>query len=73
MFDRWAHFNWGIILFAVVYSGILLVSLLRLDTLLATPRKLVKHRRNGIRLNRDGEALLCDPDGHIWRPSGNRP
>ncbi len=73
MFDHWAHFDWGTILFAVVYSGILLVSLQRLDELLGTPKKRVKHRRNGIRLNRDGEAALGDPDRHIWSPNGNCP
>lgn len=60
------HFDWGMILLAVVCTVILLASLLRLDELLAAPRNRAQRRRTAVLLDRDGEPLLCDPDGRTW-------
>jgi hypothetical protein len=61
------------ILFGVSCAFILLSSILRLDELFAAPKKRVKHRRAAFLLDRDGEPVLCDPDGHTWsRPARRR-
>ena len=66
MFDAFLHFDWEMILFAVPFVGFLVLSIFRLDERVLAPRRMAIHRRPAVRLDRNGDPLLCDPDGHTW-------
>lgn len=73
MFNRVLHSDWVMILFSVSCAFVLLASILRLDELVATPPKRLKRWRSAFALDRDGELVLCDPDGQTWsRPAHRR-
>jgi hypothetical protein len=61
------------LLFAIPFIGMLIVGFFRLDELLAAPRTTNKplHAPRGV--DRNGEQILCDPDGTPWtNPSFHR-
>jgi hypothetical protein len=66
MFDTFLHSDWEMVLFAVPFIGILFLSIFRLDELIVAPKRKVKSRLPALILDRDGEPLMCDPDGHTW-------
>ena len=66
MFEAFLQTDWGMMLFAIPFGAILLISVFRLDELLATPRKRAGARRPALGLDRDGNPMLCDPDGRTW-------
>lgn len=70
MFDAVLRSDWDMVLFAVPFVGIFLISLFRLDELVASPKKKAKPRRTAFRLDRNGEPMLCDPDGRTWSRVG---
>jgi hypothetical protein len=71
MFDTFLHPNWEMVLFAVPFVGILMLSIFRLDEMILAPKKKVKSRRPALILNRDGEPLMSDPDGRTWTRMGS--
>lgn len=60
------------LLFAVPSLSLLVISLFRLDSVFTGPRKASKVHRPGVRLNEDGEEVLCDPDGRTWSKKRSR-
>lgn len=50
------------ILAAIPLIGALLLGFFRLDTLLAAPSR-VRPRRPASGIDKDGQPILCDPDG----------
>jgi len=72
VYDSILHSNWDVILFAVPFIGIFLLSLFRMDELMAAPKGKTKPPRTAYGLDRDGEPVLCDPDGRTWSRVGRR-
>jgi hypothetical protein len=72
VFDTFLHSDGEIILFAVPFICILLMSFLRLDELIGMPKPGRKLQRTACGLDRDGEPVLCDPDGRTWSRAGRR-
>ncbi len=70
--DTFLHLDWVMILFAVPFVGLLLLSVFRLDERALAPGRMAIHKRPAVRLDRNGEPLLCDPDGHTWSRMGRR-
>jgi len=64
--------NWEKLLVAVPLFGLLFASYFRLDEVLAKRKKGPKLRRHASGLDKNGEPLLCDPDGKAWTGSGGR-
>jgi hypothetical protein len=60
------QYDWGIVVFAVIFVTIFIISLFRVDELLLTPHRKRRAPRNAQALDRDGTAIICDPDGRTW-------
>lgn len=71
MYDSILHSNSDVVLFAIPFVGIFLLSLFRMDELVVAPKKKAKPRRTGYGLGRKGEPVLCDPDGRTWSRMGS--
>ena len=54
------------LLVAIPSLGLLLISFFRLDQLLASPRQRNKTGRFVSGVDKDGEPIMCDPDGRPW-------
>ena len=60
------------LLVAIPSLGLLLVSFLRLDESLASPRQR-KDKGQFVRgVDTDGEPIMCDPDGRPWEQPRRR-
>ena len=70
MSDLIPHIDWEIAPFAIASVGTLLVSLFRLDELMAAPKRRAQVRRMAPGLNGNGEATIYDPDGRTWSRTG---
>jgi hypothetical protein len=58
--------GWGNFLIAVLFAGILLMCLFRLDGIIASPRRGRAVNRPASGCDEDGRFLLSDPDGRPW-------
>jgi hypothetical protein len=67
MHEAILHPGWETVLVAVPFVGLLLVSLFGLDRILAAPRPGTHRRRPATGFDKEGEPLLCDPDGRRCR------
>jgi hypothetical protein len=56
------------LLVAIPFVLILLVSILRLDYLFATPKGSVNRRQQVCGMDESGEPILLDPDGRVSGP-----
>jgi len=61
--------GWEKLLVAVPLFGLLFASYFRLDEVLAKRKKGPQLRRHGSGIDKNGEPLLCDPDGQAWNPT----
>jgi hypothetical protein len=66
MFEAVFHADWNTILLAIPFSGLLFISIFRLDEIFAAPKKKASNRRAIYGLDEEGEAMSCDPDGRTW-------
>lgn len=65
--------GWETLLFEVPFISMLLIGLLRLDSVAATPKRLAGHRRIECGQDEEGRTILTDPDGRRWdRPRPRR-
>lgn len=65
--------GWDTFLLAAPFIVLLLMGFFRLDELFASRRSEVTKRRTLCGLDEDGEPLVTDPDGRIWRaPRGSK-
>ena len=55
------------LLVALPFIGMLMVGLFRLDELIVVPKevKAISRRPGGMDVN--GEPIVCDPDGRVWK------
>ena len=60
--------GWGNFLVAVPFVGILLMSLFRLDELIASPKRSRAVKRPASGCDEKGNLILSDPDGRPWGP-----
>jgi hypothetical protein len=72
VYDQILHSDWDVILFAIPFVGLFLLSLFRMDELIISPKKKARTPRAAYWLDRDGETLMCDPDGRSWSRAGRR-
>lgn len=54
------------LLIAIPSLGLLLITFLRLDQLLASPKQRIEVGRFVRGVDVDGEPIMCDPDGRPW-------
>jgi hypothetical protein len=66
MFQAVFHSDWKAFLLAIPFSGLLFITVFRLDGLLAAPKRKALNRRAIYRQDEDGEPMFCDPDGRTW-------
>jgi hypothetical protein len=59
--------GWETILVAIVFLGLLIVGVFRLDAIFAARRREPKRSRPAIGKDKDGAPLYSDPDGKAWR------
>jgi hypothetical protein len=64
--------GWETFLFAVIFIGLLLMWIFRLDHLLFPSKRGPRPQRPVGVVDRDGEPLMTDPDGRPWRKKGRR-
>ncbi len=60
------------LLFAIPSLTLLVITLFRLDQVFTGPRKGPRPQRQGSALDKDGEEMLCDPDGRTWSRGRSR-
>lgn len=58
--------GWESFLLAVPLVGMVLLGVFRLDAIAAAPKHEPDSRRPPSGVDKDGEMLLTDPDGHPW-------
>ena len=65
--------GWDTVLVAVPLIGLLLGTLFRVDEIFASGKREMRRNRPFCGMDDDGEPLLSDPDGRLWRaPRGRR-
>ncbi len=65
---------WANLLVAVPFMGIVLLSVFRLDAIVAAPRHTPRlTRRPACGYDENGALLLTDPDGRPWTAPGENP
>jgi hypothetical protein len=60
------------LLIAIPSLGLLLITFLRLDQMLAAPKQRNNPGRFVRGVNADGEPIMCDPDGRPWEEPRRR-
>jgi len=65
MHDTIFNSGWEFLV-AVPSLGLLLISFLRLDQIIAAPKSRPSARRFVRGMDDDGELMMCDPDGKPW-------
>lgn len=60
------------LLVAIPFIGLLLLSIFRLDHLIATPKAALNRRRPPCGVDEFGEPILCDPDGRLLATQRSR-
>jgi hypothetical protein len=65
--------GWEALLFAVPFISMLLIGFLRLDEVVAAPKRPARPRRAECGQDEEGRAILTDPDGRRWERSRRRP
>jgi hypothetical protein len=66
MYETILKSGWDTLLFAVPFISMLLIGFLRLDEVVAAPKRPAGHRRAVCGEDEDGQAILTDPDGRRW-------
>jgi hypothetical protein len=66
MYETILKSSWETLLFAVPFISMLLIGFLRLDEVVAAPKRLAGPRRAECGKDADGRAILTDPDGRRW-------
>jgi hypothetical protein len=64
--------GWDTFLYAVPVIFMLVVGVFRLDELFAAPRQNARTPRPPSGIDKDGQPLLCDPDGRPFHPARTR-
>jgi hypothetical protein len=73
MYETILKSGWDTLLFAVSFISMLLIGLLRLDGIVAAPKRAAGPRRIECGQDEDGQEILTDPDGRRWdRPRPRR-
>ena len=67
MHDILLKSGWETILVAVVFIGILFLSIFGLDTVIGAPKRSGKLHPRGGGKDRDGSPVYSDPDGRQWK------
>jgi hypothetical protein len=60
------------LLITIPFVLMLLISMFRLDEMIAAPRRSVGRRRSACGVDEFGEPILCDPDGRLSEPGPKR-
>ncbi|MGH9605768.1 MAG: hypothetical protein ACRD3N_08705 [Terracidiphilus sp.] len=59
--------GWDTFPVAAPFLGFLLAAIFRVDELIASPNRGRRRARPPCGVGEDGEPLLSDPDGRLWR------
>jgi hypothetical protein len=59
------------LLIAIPAIGMLLISFLRLDQFLASPKRRIEGPRFVRGVDESGDPIMCDPDGKPWEENGS--
>lgn len=72
MYEAILKTGWDALLFAVPCVAILLLGFLRLDGVVAVPKRSAGHRRAVCGEDEDGQPIMSDPDGRRWNRTRHR-
>lgn len=64
--------GWDTALFMAPFVAMMAMSLFRVDEKVTSRRRLGKAGRRFCQLDRQGKAVLLDPDGHQWTQEAER-
>jgi hypothetical protein len=67
MHETIQHSGWQILMVAIPVVCLLLIVVFRLDQVIFRPKQSQKLPRPASGTDKDGEPIVCDPDGRRWR------
>ncbi len=67
MHETIQHSGWQILMVAIPVVCLLLIVVFRLDQVIFRPKPSQQLPRPTSGTDKDGEPILCDPDGRRWR------